>query len=143
MIKHASVHEAHQRQQSGDTYVDVRSVPEFAQGHPSGALNVPLLHADERTRQMQPNAEFVAVMRANFKPDAPLLIGCQAGVRSLHACQALEAAGFTNLTNVLGGYAGSRMGDAGWAQAGLPVETSTPEGHDYASLQDTARRTAE
>src|SRR5687767_13784376 len=29
----------------GYTYVDVRSVPEFEQGHVPGALNVPLLHS--------------------------------------------------------------------------------------------------
>ena len=40
-------------------YIDVRSVPEFDQGHPSPAVNIPLLHADEQTGQMTPNPDFV------------------------------------------------------------------------------------
>lgn len=135
MIKHATVQQAHQRQQSGVQYVDVRSIPEFEQGHPAGAVNVPLLHADQLTRQMRPNPEFVAVMRANFTPDTPLLIGCQAGARSVQACELLAAAGFTDLTNVLGGFGGSRDGDIGWVQASLPIERTTGEGRDYASLR--------
>jgi rhodanese-related sulfurtransferase len=140
MIKHATVQQAHQRQQAGDPYVDVRSVPEFDQGHPAGSLNVPLLHLDRATRQLGPNADFVEVMRANFAPEAPLLVGCQAGVRSIQACEILAGAGFTNLTNVLGGFAGSWSGDIGWVQANLPIEVSSPEGCDYASLHGNVGR---
>jgi rhodanese-related sulfurtransferase len=135
MIKHVSVTEAHQEQQSGTPYLDVRSVPEFEQAHPVGAYNVPLLHLDRRTGQMIPNPDFVAVVRANFPPERPLLLGCQAGVRSFQACQLLAGAGYTNVTNVAGGFGGSHQGDAGWAQAGLPIETAAPEGRDYAALE--------
>lgn len=133
MIKHATVQQAHQRQQSGDPYVDVRSVAEFDHAHPAGACNVPWLDRDAAGRMML-NGDFLAVMHANFTPDTPLLIGCQAGVRSLQACEVLQNAGFTNLTNVLGGFGGSRSGDIGWVQANLPIETSRAEGRDYASL---------
>ena len=122
MIKNVTVQEAHEQQTGGAVYLDVRSVPEFEQGHPAGAVNIPLLNLESRTRQMSPNPDFVKDVQAQFNPDAPLLVGCQAGVRSVHACQILERAGFTNLANVLGGFGGSRMGDAGWIQAGLPVE---------------------
>jgi rhodanese-related sulfurtransferase len=135
MIKHTSVTEAHQQQQSGSIYLDVRSVPEFDQVHPDGAYNIPLLHLDRRTGQMRPNPDFVAVVRANFPVDAPLLVGCQAGVRSQQACEVLSVAGYTNLTNVLGGFGGSQAGDPGWMQAGLPVEASPAAGRDYAALQ--------
>jgi hypothetical protein len=53
----------------------------------------------------------------------------------VQACQVLAGAGFTNLTNVLGGYGGSRTGDTGWIQAGLPVEQQTTAGADYESLR--------
>lgn len=132
MIKHATVEEAYKRQQSGDPYVDVRSVPEFDQARPAGASNVPWLHRG--AFGMRHNAEFLAVMRANFELETPLLIGCQAGVRSLQACEALQNAGFTNVTNVLGGFGGSASGDIGWVQAKLPIETGPAEGRDYASL---------
>ena len=132
MIKHVTVQEAHTRQQAGDPYVDVRSVPEFERGRPAGAANVPWLHRG--AFGMTHNSEFLAVMQANFPPDTPLLIGCQAGVRSLQACEALENAGFTDVTNVLGGFGGSAAGDVGWVQAKLPVEAGPTEGRDYASL---------
>lgn len=135
MIKHATVQEAHQQQDGGSPYVDVRSIPEFDQAHPAGAYNVPLFHVDPGTRQMRPNQKFVAVMAANFAPDTPLLLGCAAGVRSVQAAQLLERAGFTNLTNVLGGFGGSPMGDPGWVHAGLPVATSPDTGRDYAALE--------
>jgi rhodanese-related sulfurtransferase len=138
MIKHLSVDEAHRDMEDGSIYVDVRSIPEFEQGHPEGAVNVPLLHLDPRTRQMQPNQDFVTVMRANFASDAPLLIGCQSGVRSVQAAQVLASAGFTNVSNVAGGFAGSHAGDRGWAQAGLPIETTAASGRDYATLQSKA-----
>ena len=53
-IKNLFVQEAHQQQQGGSPYIDVRSIPEFEMGHPAGAFNIPLLHLDERTRQMLP-----------------------------------------------------------------------------------------
>lgn len=135
MIKHATVQQAHQRQGGGDPYVDVRSIPEFDQGHPVGASNVPLLHLDAATRQLRPNADFVSVMRANYAPDTALLVGCQAGIRSIQACEVLADAGFTNLTNVLGGFAGSWSGDLGWVQASLPIERGpAADGLDYESM---------
>ena len=78
-FENVSVREAHEKQSQGYTYVDVRSIPEFEQGHPAGAVNVPLLHRDGRTGQMMANREFLDVMRANFPSDARLLIGCQVG----------------------------------------------------------------
>ena len=132
-VKHITVREAHQKQTEGSIYVDVRSVPEFEAGHPAGAVNVPLLHFDERTRQMTPNREFIEVMRANFPPESGLLIGCQVGGRSVQAAQMLVGSGYRDVSNVLGGYAGARdpmtgaVHAEGWTQAGLPVESDAPD----------------
>ena len=134
------VHQAHEKQAEGYTYIDVRSTQEFALGHPAGAVNVPLLHKDPATGQMTPNEEFLAVVRANFPPDAKLLVGCQVGGRSAKASQALEAAGYTDVSNVLGGFGGARDPNTGevraegWAPAGLPVET-TASGRTYDDLR--------
>jgi rhodanese-related sulfurtransferase len=143
-MKNATVHEALAKQEAGATYVDVRSVPEFAEGHPAGALNVPLLHRDARTGQMAPNTDFVAVMGANFSPDTVLLIGCQVGGRSAQAAQILSAAGYRNVTNVLGGFGGTHdpMTGAtreGWLPAGLPVEPESAPGQSYQALLAKAR----
>jgi rhodanese-related sulfurtransferase len=142
--KNVTVKEAHDQLSQGYAYVDVRSIPEFAAGHPAGAVNVPLLHFDERTGQMVPNREFVDVMRANFPTDAKLLIGCQVGGRSAQAAQVLGAAGYTDVSNVLGGFGGARdprtgaMRDEGWAQAGLPIESGAPSGQSYDELRAKA-----
>ena len=146
-VKHVDVRQAHALQANeGYTYIDVRAMPEYDQGHPAGAHNVPLLHLDPATRQMLPNADFVAVMQASYAPDAKLLIGCQMGGRSARAADILAAAGYTNVTNVLGGYGGARdratgqVLSEGWAGAGLPVETDATPGGSYAELR---QRTAE
>jgi rhodanese-related sulfurtransferase len=137
MPKDVSVTEAHALQGSGHTYVDVRSAAEYAMGHPAGAVNVPLLDSDPATGQMAPNPEFVHVMKGNFAPDAKLLVGCQMGGRSARAAQVLEAFGFSDVSNVRGGFGGARghgQSAPGWAESGLPVETSSPPGQGYADL---------
>ena len=148
-VKHVTVAQAHEHQTHGYTYVDVRSVPEYAQGHPAGAVNVPLLHRDQRTGQMSPNREFVAVMRANFPADARLLIGCEVGGRSAQAAQLLVSAGYENVSNVLGGYGGARdpmtgsVRAAGWAQHGLPVAVEEMPGQSYETLRRHAQEKGE
>ena len=135
-IKHITVQQAHQQQASGAKYLDVRSVPEFENGHPEGAFNIPLMHADPQTRQMRPNPDFLDVVRATFPPETPLVIGCQMGGRSAKACEILSDAGYTDVTNVLGGWGGApQMGHQGWAQAGLPTATSADAGRRYDALQ--------
>ena len=138
-IKHVTVQQAQQKQASGATYLDVRSIPEFEQGHPPGAFNVPLLHLDPRSGQMRPNTEFLSVVKANFPPDTPMVIGCKMGGRSQQACEILSSAGFHDVANVLGGWSGApQMGHAGWLQAGLPVEASADEAHEYTGLHKKA-----
>lgn len=140
MPKHTSVTDAQALLAQGYAYVDVRSSQEFSQGHPAGALNVPLLERDEDTGQMMPNPDFVRVMQSLFPPDAKLLIGCQVGGRSVRAAQMLESFGFADVTNVKGGFAGARDPmsgrtiDPGWVESGLPVETGAPAGRSYQDL---------
>ena len=139
MVKQVSVTEAHQLQQQGSTYVDVRSQGEFERGHASGAVNVPLLDRDPGSGQMMPNPDFVRVMQANFAPEARLLLGCQVGGRSLRASQMLASFGFTDVANVKGGFAGlhdpmGRTVEPGWEESGLPVESGAPAGRRYMEL---------
>jgi rhodanese-related sulfurtransferase len=122
-----TVTDARAAQTAGATLIDVRSSAEFSQGHPAGAINVPLLETDEDTGQMMPNPDFVRVMKANFAAGAPLLLSCQSGGRSGRAAQILGAFGFNQLTNVTGGY-------QAWTPAGLPVEMAAPTGKTYTDL---------
>lgn len=130
--------EAQQLIAEGWTYLDVRSIPEFEAGHPTGAYNVPLLHATGG--RMVPNPDFEAIMAANFPKDARIVVGCKAGGRSLQAATLLEAAGYTNVVDMRGGYSGEadmfgRLAVPGWTACGLPVETSTTPGCAFSDLE--------
>lgn len=121
----------------GYVYIDVRSMPEYETNHPAGALNIPIMHKE--AMGMVPNSDFVRVAEKTFAHDAKLLIGCQMGGRSMRAAQALAAAGFTDISNVAGGFGGARdqagqVVEKGWAELGLPVEQGAQEGTDYPSL---------
>lgn len=143
-VKHVTVREAHQKLREGYTYLDVRSIPEFAQAHPAGAVNVPLLHRDPRSGQMLPNREFAEVIQSTFPRDARLLIGCQVGGRSVHAAEILAASGFSDVSNVLGGFGGARdpvtgAVQEGWVQAGLPTASEAEPGRSYGELRGRVR----
>ena len=144
-IKQVDVRQAYLLQHGeGYTYVDVRSISEYEKGHPAGASNVPLLHFDPATGQMRPNTDFLSVMQDNYPLDAKLLIGCQVGGRSSQAAQILASVGYSNVSNVLGGFGGARdpatgqFLNEGWGQAGLPVESDTPAGVGYEDLKKTS-----
>ena len=124
---------------NGYVYIDVRSMPEYEIGHPSGAYNVPIMH--RQGGGMIPNPDFVRVVETNFSHETKLLLGCQMGARSMKAAEALAAAGFTNLSNVEGGFGGVRdtngnLLQAGWAESGLPTEEGRNNGTDYTSLSE-------
>jgi rhodanese-related sulfurtransferase len=123
--------------EEGWGYLDVRSIPEFEQGHPTGAANVPLLHF--QNGRMAPNADFQRVVEANFAKDAKLVVGCKAGGRSLQAATLMEAAGYTNVVDMRGGFHGERdpygrASVAGWEAEGLPVETTSAPDKTYDAL---------
>ena len=121
----------------GWTYVDVRSEPEFLQGHPAGAVNIPLLHAGPG--RMTQNPDFLTVVEATFPPQTKLVVGCKSGPRSLQALALLGTRGYHDVVDVRGGFAGER--DAfgrvvvtGWQASGLPVATTPAPGCSYADL---------
>ena len=62
-------------------YIDVRTEREFANGHPQGAVNIPVAFPDP-ARGMMVNADFVKVVEANFPHQKQIIVGCQAGPRS-------------------------------------------------------------
>jgi rhodanese-related sulfurtransferase len=124
-------------------YVDVRTVGEFAAGHPAGAVNVPVVFLEPGRPGPAPNPDFVRVVEAHFPKDTPLVLGCQMGGRSQRAAEILEAAGYADLCNVQGGFggardAGGRVVAPGWRDAGLPVETGAGPDQSYAGLRTRA-----
>lgn len=85
--------------------VDVRTVEEYREFRTPLARLVPMHTIDLQQ-----------LMNARSLPqDEPVYFICHVGGRSGRVCEALMAAGYTNVVNVIGGM------DA-WEAAGLPVE---------------------
>ena len=123
-----AAHEAMARDASR-VFVDVRTEQEYDAGHPAGSVNVPWALIDPGTGQMSPNPAFVSTMKHVAPAGATIYASCQSGVRSLNACKALEAAGWSKLVNVSSGFGGKRDPTGrvvvpGWREAGLPVENT-------------------
>jgi rhodanese-related sulfurtransferase len=127
MVKRVTPNEADALLKEGWAYLDVRSIPEFEGG------------------RMAPNPAFQSVVEGNFAKDAKIVVGCKAGGRSLQAAGLLEAAGYTNVVDMRGGFHGERdnfgrVACAGWAESGLPVEATAPPEKTYAELEKHARK---
>ena len=125
----------------GAIYLDVRTEGEFAQGHASGALNIPVVFI-KGPGNMQLNDDFTTVAEKVLPKNAKLIVGCQAGGRSQRACEILEESGYTDLTNVVGGFGGQRDQSGavivkGWRDEGLPVSTENGNA-SYQSLRGKA-----
>ena len=119
-------------------YIDVRTEREFANGHPQGAVNIPVAFPDP-ARGMMMNPEFVKVVENNFSKEQKLIVGCQAGPRSNAAAGLLQQAGYRDIADMIGRFGGMRdaMGNVmapGWAALGLPVSQENGDGVSYRSL---------
>lgn len=114
------------QQNKSAVLVDVRSQMEFAYvGHPVGSVHIPWKEAP--AWELNPN--FVAdVKKLLPNSDAPILLLCRSGQRSLSAAQALEQAGYRHLVNIVDGFEGPldankhRNNLGGWRFCGLPWE---------------------
>lgn len=126
-------------EEEGYRILDVRSREEFAEGHPEGAYNIPLLH--KTPQGMVPNPEFAQVVQRTFSdPDTPVLVTCQMGGRSVRAALQMKSLGFLNVVDVKGGFGGERddagnVLNPGWRELSLPVATEAQPGRDYAALE--------
>jgi rhodanese-related sulfurtransferase len=92
---------------NGLQILDVRREPEWEAGHIEDASWWPLDNFKVSPPEIE-NSAYIAVH-------------CKGGYRSLIACSLLQRAGFTNVTNVIGGF------DA-WQQAKLAVVSEKPIG---------------
>jgi rhodanese-related sulfurtransferase len=106
-------------------FVDCRSEMEFLfVGHPIGALMIPWNDGPD----WEINPHFVGQVKkaVGHSTHRPVLIICRSGNRSVDAGIALEAAGFTDVCNVLEGFEGDldenhqRGKLGGWRHDGLP-----------------------
>jgi rhodanese-related sulfurtransferase len=142
-IKQEKPAEAHQTLTAnpGAIYLDVRTESEFAQGHPTGAINVPVVFI-KGPGQMAPNPDFMQIVTTLVPKEKKLVVGCLSGGRSQRACEMLEDDGYADLTNVIGGFGGARDQSGnivapGWRDSGLPVSTEVGD-CAYAALRKMA-----
>ena len=125
-------------------YIDVRTEREFANGHPQGAVNIPVAFPDP-ARGMMANPDFLKVVESHFPKEKKIIVGCQAGPRSNAAAGLLQQAGYQDVANMVGGFGGMRgpSGNVvapGWAASGLPVSQDNGEGVSYQSLAEKGRK---
>ena len=89
---------------AGDaTVIDVREDSEWDQGHLPGAVHISKSYVEQQ------------IEGAVADRDAPVVLYCAGGVRSLFAAQTLEQLGYTNVASMSGGF-------QAWKSAGLPWE---------------------
>jgi hydroxyacylglutathione hydrolase len=85
--------------------IDVRNANEWVTGHLPGARHIPLGALPGRLD---------AIPR-----DRPVIVHCQSGARAIIACGVLQAAGFSDVASLGGGF-------GAWQSAGKPTATDQP-----------------
>ena len=95
--------EVRQRTSNGGGYtvLDVREKEEYREGHLPGSVSVPRGFLDMRIEETVPDK------------NAPIILYCAGGTRSLLAGRTLKELGYTNLVSMQGGF-------SAWKNAGLP-----------------------
>ena len=85
--------------------LDVREPHEFLKSHIEDAQNVPLGKLEEQLPKLE-----------KYK-QAPIIVTCQTGTRSVTACKTLTKAGFAQIFNMTGGM-------QSWEDNKLPIKIS-------------------
>jgi rhodanese-related sulfurtransferase len=108
-------------------FVDVRMEIEYLYvGHPPGVVHIAWYEYPEM--QAHPERFVAQVAREGGQPDVPVVLICRSGKRTVDAGLALEAAGYSQVVNVLHGFEGEldehfqRGRLSGWRFEGLPWE---------------------
>jgi rhodanese-related sulfurtransferase len=108
-------------------FVDVRmEIESLYVGRPPGVVNIAWYEYPELVPQ--PDAFVAAVEREAGSRSRPVYLICRSGKRTVDAAKALDAAGFTDVTNITEGFEGDldegfhRSTKNGWRFHGLPWE---------------------
>ena len=118
--------------------LDVRTLEEYLYiGHAPMAWNIPLMFqtnewdAEKERFSMQPNPEFLSLVKDLAAPTDTIMVMCRSGGRSAMAVNQLADAGFTNVYQITDGMEGDKIEDPlsvfqgqrlrnGWKNSGVP-----------------------
>src|SRR5581483_4353511 len=115
-------------------YIDVRTVAEFAAGHPRGkVVNIPIVFHHPTTKEIYPNNSFLEVVSSLYAKDASLIVGGDDGERTQQAARRLQEAGYTNVSVM-------QEGLSGWRAQKFPTTTDNRDGISYSSLLTPVKR---
>ncbi len=87
--------------------IDVRETTEWDEGHVPGATHVSKSYLEQQIEAAAPDR------------DAPVVLYCAGGVRSLFAAQTLRRMGYTDVASMKGGF-------QAWKTPGLRVDQAGP-----------------
>jgi molybdopterin/thiamine biosynthesis adenylyltransferase/rhodanese-related sulfurtransferase len=100
-VREVDARQAAQWREQGATLIDVREQDEVDQGIIPGAIHIPRGYLEMRIEETVRDR------------DAPLVVYCAGGVRSLFGAEALTELGYRDVVSMAGGF-------SGWKAAGLP-----------------------
>lgn len=96
-VKRMSGQEALSAHSAGiSTFIDVRTPTEIAHGKLAGAKEINITSSNFKTQIEK------------LDKNQPYIVYCRSGMRSARACRIMEQEGFTDVTNVAGGYLGMK-----------------------------------
>ena len=119
--------------------------PEFEQGHPEGAFNIPLLHLDPPTGRCGRTLSSSPSSAPTFRPRRTMVIGCKMGGRSAAGVRdSLERRLSRTWPTCSAASAARRRWatPAGYRQ-GLPVEAAADAAREYEALHKKAAGAAD
>src|SRR5687768_14059574 len=87
----------------GVTVLDVREPEEYEQGALPNAMHIPRGHLESNIENRLPDH------------DAPVLVYCASGVRSVFAADTLQTLGYTNVVHLAGGFGKWKNEDRPWS----------------------------
>lgn len=98
--------------------LDVRTPEEYIfVGHAAMARNIPLMFvthkwdAEREAPAMEPNRDFVTLVKQHYKESDTILVTCRSGGRSKKAVDLLAKEGFTKVYNIIDGMEGDAVKD--------------------------------
>jgi molybdopterin/thiamine biosynthesis adenylyltransferase/rhodanese-related sulfurtransferase len=100
-VQEADPETARELLEGGATLIDVREQDEVDQGAIPGAVHIPRGYLEMRVENAVPDR------------DAPVVVYCAGGTRSLFGAETLQQLGYTNVRSLAGGF-------NAWKTAGLP-----------------------